>query len=403
MVDQLNLDVVPLARVEPHPVVSDTGRTMASKKKASKSKKKAAKNSSDRTSAASKSTTGRRHSGESVVFECVSAHLVDGAPALVFFASAKDLWDLLKINMRAEDKDEGYQRALSETRVEKIAQYIDAGSYFPTAIVVTFNNATLDKQGKRLSVPNVEDAGWIIDGQHRMAGAHAAKRDVIVAVVAFLDLDLRTQINQFVTINRTAKGVPTSLYYDLMPQLDLPNVDEKRATELRAKDIGKELTVDPESPFFERILVNRPPKRGKELSLTNFIRKVAPHLKYPSGCLTTIPVAKRATLLSSCYRAAESVFVEEFAKPTPFFYKTVGFGAMMDALPGLISRLLQMSGNLRARDFEKLFAAVDIDFAKWEGMGTGRTRESEAATEFLAAVDAGLTASKVPESKVKFD
>ena len=57
---------------------------------------------------------------------------------LIFFClSASDLWKSFSINRRVENKDEGYQRILSSSRVSKIAKYIDNNNSLPLNILVS--------------------------------------------------------------------------------------------------------------------------------------------------------------------------------------------------------------------------------------------------------------------------
>jgi DGQHR domain-containing protein len=106
-----------------------------------------------------------------VKFPCIPAQ--QGAHKMfVFCADAKTLWGILKINRRKEDKDEGYQRALSPARVKQIARYYDSGKAIPGALIVAFDKAKIEDGGKTIAITNDDDAGWVIDGQHRLAGAH---------------------------------------------------------------------------------------------------------------------------------------------------------------------------------------------------------------------------------------
>src|SRR5262249_14343575 len=149
-----------------------------------------------------------------IEFPCTT--FTQGTETLVFFvASAKVLWDLVQINKREEDKDQGYQRALSPARADKIARFIEKGNVLPTSVLISFDEGTkLDKNNSVIVVPNKADAGWVIDGQHRLAGAHKAEIDIQVPIIAFVGLDLEEQIKCFVTINREQVGVPSSLYYE---------------------------------------------------------------------------------------------------------------------------------------------------------------------------------------------
>jgi len=186
----------------------------------------------------------------------------------MFEAPASELWSFLAINRQIEDKDEDYQRALSSGRVAAIARFITTGkNTIPTALIVSLDTgASFDEDAGELVIPEGSGVGWVIDGQHRLAGAHEATRsgvDVNIPVVAFIGLSFDEQVNQFITINREARGVPTSLYLDLLGYLrnKKPQDDAKE----RASDIGIQLRRDETSPMYERIVVTRSPKSGEPL------------------------------------------------------------------------------------------------------------------------------------------
>ena len=174
----------------------------------------------------------------------------------LFNCRASILWQFCQINQRLEDKDEGYQRVLSSSRVKRIRDFILQGHAIPGAIIISCDRATY--KDRTLTISNKPNAAWIIDGQHRTAGAaEAAKKgtDIHFPVVAFSGLDEQQQADYFVTINREAKGVPSSLYLDLLRHL--PKVKtEKEQLEERISDISRELTRNSESIFFQSLLQN---------------------------------------------------------------------------------------------------------------------------------------------------
>ena len=63
----------------------------------------------------------------------------------LFSAKASLLFGILSINRRMEDKDEGYQRTLSPSRVSAISRYIQRHNVIPTSIVVSFDTASFDE------------------------------------------------------------------------------------------------------------------------------------------------------------------------------------------------------------------------------------------------------------------
>ena len=172
----------------------------------------------------------------------------------LFAADAKQSFSLVDINRRVPDKKKGYQRTLSLARVNSVVNYIKSKKPMPLSILVSFDEATLSADGKLLTVPNRKNSGWVIDGQHRLSGAFEANREIELPVVAFLSLPVEKQVEQFVTINREAKGVPTSLDHDLLPQLPHAKSDSEQSKE-RASDIGNQLKRDEASPFFNRIVI----------------------------------------------------------------------------------------------------------------------------------------------------
>lgn len=322
-----------------------------------------------------------------IVFPCLP--LKQGKHTLlVFSASAKKLWTLVDINQRDEDKDTGYQRLLSSSRLRAISRYVDEGKPIPTSVLISFtkNAATLSPNGKSLTVKNMPNAGWVIDGQHRLAGAHAAAQDIELATVAFVDLDDDAQIEQFVTINREAKGVPTSLYYDLLKKLPVKTAAD-RARE-RAADLANELKKDEESPFFGRIVVTTAPKKG-EISLNNFVRKVSP-LVAPGKPLVEYTTVEQTAILRNYYAGLRTSFPTKFGQSSVFF-QTLGFGALINALPTALNLSIKNYKGFTVADVTKLFNQIKhFPFDDWAKLGTGSAAEIQAGEDLKQELKAAF-------------
>jgi DGQHR domain-containing protein len=298
---------------------------------------------------------------------------------ILFVASAKALWDLVKINKREEDKDEGYQRAVSPARADKIARFIDAENVLPGSVLISFDDDTkLDKDSKAIVIPNRADAGWVIDGQHRLAGAFRSKKDIRLPVLAFIGLSIDEQINCFVTINREQVGVPSSLYYELLKYLG--SKSEAEVTKERAADLAQKLKTDELSPFFGKIVVTIAPKRG-EMSLTNFVRKLAPLMKR-DGRLAYYNDEDRQGIINNYYLALQQVFPVEYKRGDSIFFKTLGFGALMNVLPTFVDLCIQNYHGFRVEDAVALFKKIDyFDFSAWHQKGTGSAAEITAGDD----------------------
>lgn len=314
-------------------------------------------------------------------FPCLQ--LKQGEHSLIcFIAPASLIWEFSQINTRDPDKESGYQRTLSRSRVNSIANYVDEGNSIPNSILISLNEAKLVNNETQIQIPRKEDAAWVIDGQHRLAGAHEAKTDTELTVIAFIGLDVTEQIKQFVTINREAKGVPTSLYYDLLkhlPPLKSPTVIAKE----RAVDIAHALRKDEQSPFYDRIVVITPPKRGWQISLTNFVRKVFPLFVDIKGKLHTYTYEEQLKIIDNYYRALRNIFPSQFRGQKQILFMTLGFGAVMNAFPTVFDLAIQHFSGFTVKDVSEILRNVDyFDFSVWETMGTGSAAEIQAGEDF---------------------
>ncbi|HKR02420.1 MAG TPA: DGQHR domain-containing protein [Pyrinomonadaceae bacterium] len=332
-----------------------------------------------------------RKNGSPYKFPCMV--IKQGKFELVcFVADAKTIWEFVEVNQYSEDKVEGYQRVLSPSRVNTVARYIDEGNSVPNSVLISLEEgSTLSAAKDHITIPCRSDAGWVIDGQHRLAGAYNAKNDIQFAVIAFLGLDIDEQIHQFVTINREAKNVPTSLYYFLLKRLP-PNKSEADMAKEVAVDIASELKKNPESPFYQKIVIT-PPKPG-ELSLTNFVRKVAPLVTDKRGLFHTLVLNEQIGVIDNYYRALKHIFPEYFHIGKQIFFKTLGFGAMINALPTVFSLTLTEYNGFRVQDVAKILSKVeDFDFSSWEKAGTGVQAEAQAGEDFRQSLLARLQGS----------
>jgi DGQHR domain-containing protein len=307
----------------------------------------------------------------------------------MFSAPASELWDFLAINRRVEDKDEGYQRAISSGRVAAIARFFAAGNTIPTALIASLDTgAAFDQTSGELVIPAGSDVGWVIDGQHRLAGAHQATKNgvnVNIPVVAFIGLSLEEQINQFITINREARGVPTSLYLDLLGYLR--NKRPQDEAKERASDIAIQLRRDETSPIYDRIVVTRSPKSG-EISLNNFVRKVAPLIIRDRGFLSNYFELEQRKIIDNYFKGMRNVYHEEFRRIDPIFFRTIGFGAMLNALPIFFSTCLAQYKGFSADDATKAFREIgDLPFENWREMGSGNAAEVQAGEDVKAAIE----------------
>jgi DGQHR domain-containing protein len=303
--------------------------------------------------------------------------------------SASTLWRITQINQRSEDKREGYQRALSDARVRNIAKYIKTGGMLAGCVVVSFDEGQFDDDNETLRLPNQENIGWVIDGQHRLAGAYEASEkgvDLTLPVIAFLGLSLEKQIELFITINKEAKGVPASLYIDLLKDLPKRKTD-RELTDERISDIARALDRDELSPFNQKIIFTRTARAG-EISLNNFARVLRPHISRPGGTISLYTPIEQEGAITNYYKALTVAFPIAFKKDPPIFFRTIGFGAVWRAFPYVFNLTQSRHKTFSVAAISKVFSEIhDFNFDKWTEAGTGTAAEITAGEDLIAALE----------------
>lgn len=297
-----------------------------------------------------------------------------GKKLYTFFASAREIFQFASINQKMEDADGGYQRAASPARTRSITRFVESGNMLPLSILITLEKDAAKLSNGKIEIKKQKSSAWVIDGQHRLAGAKDANVDIILPVVAFIGLDEEEQIQQFITINKEAKGVPTSLYYSLMKRLPPRHSAADNAKE-RSSDIGILLRNSEQSPFSAKIVVTTAPKQG-QLSLVNFVRKIAPLVKEDTGILGQYSVEEQVKIIDNYYTAARNVFNSAFGLADSSFFSTVGFGAMFNFFPTFFSYTLKEFKTFTVEDATKSLSIIShVDPVQWKKSGTGNAVE----------------------------
>ena len=321
-------------------------------------------------------------------YKCIIANQ-SGVDLVCFKIKAKELWKVVEINKRDDDKKTGYQRVLSASRRKAISDYFDNGNVIPNNILISFDSKVKLKTDKsEIIIPN-EKVGWVIDGQHRLAGANEAENDVELIVVAFLDLSIEQQVRQFITINNEGKGVPTSLLYDLLDYLP-PRKTVKDVAIERAVDIANKMKKDEESPFYGRIAIVSAPKKG-EISLTNFVRKIQVLVNREKGKFNLYTFDEQYGILNNYFKSLFQSFPQESEPLNSIFFLTIGFGAMTNVIGSVFDYTMKNHSGFRIIDINKTFKEVeDFDFNDFRKLGSGNAAEIQAGNDFKVTLDARL-------------
>ena len=170
-----------------------------------------------------------------------------GSPAFVLFhAPASEIVAWADVDRLGPDNVTGAQRPLRELKVNKVARFLkaDSANTIPTSVVIAIDPAATSFSGKkgangdgehgsiRLTVKRMKP-GLIIDGQHRVFGAHKFQPQMNLNIVAIIDDDDAERAFQFVVINNSAARISK----DHIKALNL-NYDKNALNERLLKSAG---------------------------------------------------------------------------------------------------------------------------------------------------------------------
>lgn len=157
---------------------------------------------------------------------------------------------------RFENKEiVGYQRKISDSHIAKIIEYIKESwkkeqFYFPSCIVCSI---PVNRKG----LPNDKEC-FVVDGQHRIAAFRKIKdtepefysliKDFTLPVTILENVDELTEIQTFITINKTSRKVDTSLAMILKNKLaDLYGNKNSEKVDFLAVELARHINNDTEN------------------------------------------------------------------------------------------------------------------------------------------------------------
>jgi len=173
---------------------------------------------------------------------------------------------------------QGYQRQIDDKHCAKIVDFLKKDDFFlPTAIVCAVNG-----------ILNEDTILRIVDGQHRVEAFKMLQssdmeryqqiKDFEVPVIILVDVDETTEIDTFITINKTSKKVDTSLALVLRNKINKysdPDTLSISKAEYVAVELAQELCFNetPQNLWANRILFEGSPKNTYQLiSLNAFVK-----------------------------------------------------------------------------------------------------------------------------------
>ena len=339
----------------------------------------------------------------------------NGSEFFVTAIPAKDLIKMTQVDVWSSEKsvgkEAGYQRAAESNHVNKIASYLrNTDATLPTAVFLNSRRAlgfVESSSNSNFGTINLkpQDILWNVDGQHRVAGLRKAIEED--GITTLLDFDVPVviasaitrdeEMNHFLTINRTQKGVRVDLterLYMMKAQTEEGRDDligKGQYWIVRAVKIVDVLNTKVDSPWKGRIQmpntkVKAPAKQG---SLT---KSMQPLLK--GGFLEHQSESLSAQLLLIYWKAVQDVFPAAFDQPEDYaIQKTAGFFPL-HAVANRIFQLCQADENKFKQDnmasyLKKAFKGAGIDEDFW------RLDNEEGATLYGSMKGFKLLADKI--------
>lgn len=123
------------------------------------------------------------------------------------------------VSSRDQDPKEGFQRSLNESRAKDIANYMNnRDGFIPSAIILSAQDSVQFSYNKKNNTINFKEnthGFMVLDGQHRLYGLFKSGKNYYIPVVIFNNLNTMDEVNLFIDINTTQKGVPTNLLLDI--------------------------------------------------------------------------------------------------------------------------------------------------------------------------------------------
>ncbi len=203
---------------------------------------------------------------------------IEQSPGVFVYMFSLNAGEILKIaNISRISRDFegeliGYQRGIVKEHVKEIVEYLNSDTVvlFPNPIIVAFDMTTKFiasrgpgasdgyAVGGTLRIPLVEGQdkpGWIVDGQQRtIALMNSKRKDLPIAVTAFLSPSVELQRDQFIRINN-AKPLPRAIVNELLPEIDFP-LSSRLSLRRLPSELCNFLNSYDQSPF--KGLIRRP-------------------------------------------------------------------------------------------------------------------------------------------------
>jgi DGQHR domain-containing protein len=294
-----------------------------------------------------------------------------------FFLTALDvesLYPLCRVERVANNSTEGFQRLLDAPRARRIAKYLES-KVIPGSIILSAQQGfepTFDPVAGELTLSDAPGSLLVIDGQHRLYGAFLASEaypleEIKLPVCILTDLSLTEEVQYFIDVNSTAKGVPKTLRIELTKFL----VTQDSIDDIRLR-LFRDLNVDPDSPLCGKLTAEQ--KGPGYLSHVPF--EIAINKILAGERVRDLEYDEKKMLIKNFLIGAYQNLLEDniASKLT----QSAFFQAIFRVFDKACDNALFLRGNYKAETFEYVFEALHrIDFEYHTGTNDQSVNELE--------------------------
>jgi len=276
----------------------------------------------------------------------------------------RDVVYIYYVAVRGKDDEEGaVQRVLNRQRIAEIKNYILKGNNFYSTFILNWTDEKFKPtfDNNMITIPIIQSAAQVIDGQHRLAGIEEAMKenDSIgnkeILVTMCLNLSTKDAANIFININSEQKPVPKSLIYDLFGEIE----NDNELSINRAKEIAKELNEDEKSPYYGAIKFPGMPRGIGSIDLSTVVNALKKHLE-PDGVFASYKLANyqnQKTVIFNYFSALRFYYDKDYLwenkVKNPFLTNAGFFASVEHLIKNLLIKCAEKK-SFKVDDFKNL-------------------------------------------------
>lgn len=250
----------------------------------------------------------------------------------------------------------GYQRLPQAVRVNKLANDLRSGTDTPTAILLNVRDSgalqdVLSEASGTHKIPSslFEDLVFhVVDGQHRILGYEKAINDGwfeglnrLIPFTCMIGADEAEEMQQFYTVNSTAKSVRTDLAYALLArrienESDLLEViqGEGKQWQIEGQRIVEELARS-SNVWKGRIKLPGMTVSGTVMPSASMVTSLKKTIQSPF--FSRLDTAKRTAVIDAYWEGIQMALPEAFSDAKAYsIQKGIGVSTMHEVLPEVI-------------------------------------------------------------------